>query len=168
MKRIFIYILMVLFCFLLQTTLFQWLELAGIIPNILIILVVSIGYIRGINESMIVGILCGLCMDLMYGSFIGYYALLYLAVGFLSGYSNYFYEKDDYTMPLILIGVGDLVYGTLFYILSFLLRARLNIFYYLRRIIIPEAIYTVVVGIILYKLIHSLNLYMVKLESKEE
>ena len=107
-------------------------------------------------------------MDLMYGSFIGYYALLYLAVGFLSGYSNYFYEKDDYTMPLILIGVGDLVYGTLFYILSFLLRARLNIFYYLRRIIIPEAIYTVVVGIILYKLIHSLNLYMVKLESKEE
>ena len=168
MQNLFLYILLVLFCFLLQTTLFQWLELAGIIPNILIILVVSIGYIRGINESMIVGILCGLCMDLMYGNFIGYYALLYLTVGFLSGYSNYFYEKDDYTLPLILIGVGDLVYGTLFYILSYLLRARLHVFYYLRRIMIPEAIYTVVVAIILYKLIHLLNGYMVKLESKEE
>ena len=119
MKRFLLYILMVLFCFLLQTTLFQWLELANIIPNILIILVVSIGYMRGINEAMFVGIACGLCMDFMYGSYIGYYALLYLAVGFLSGYSNYFYEQDDYTMPLILIGVGDLVYGTLFYILSF-------------------------------------------------
>ncbi len=167
MKRFLFYILMVLFCFMLQTTIFQWLELADIIPNILIILVVSIGYMRGIKEAIFLGIVCGLCMDFMYGNYIGFYALLYLAVGFLSGHSNYFYEQDDYTMPLILIGVGDLVYGTIFYILSFLLRARLNFFYYLRRIMVPEAIYTVIVGIILYKLIHVVNTWIIKLESKE-
>lgn len=167
MKRSFLYILMGVICFLLQTTLFQWLELADIVPNVLIILVVSVGYMRGINEAMFTGAVCGLYMDLMYGNYIGYYALLYLAVGFLSGYSNYFYEQDDYTMPLILIGVGDLVYGTLFYILSFLLRARLNIFFYLRRIMVPEAIYTVIVGIILYKLIHTVNVWFIKLENRE-
>lgn len=168
MKRFFVYIFLVLFCFLLQTTLFQWLELAGIVPNILILLVVSIGYMRGSNEAMFTGILCGLCMDLMYGNYIGYYAFLFLTIGFLSGYSNYFYEPEDYTVPLILIGIGDLAYGFLFYILSFLLRARLDLFYYFRRIMIPEAIYTVVVAIILFKFFHGLEKWMFKLENKED
>lgn len=168
MKRYILYIIMVLFCFLLQTTFFQWLELAGIVPNILVLLVVSIGYMRGTNEAMFTGVLCGLCMDLMYGNYIGFYALLYLTIGFISGYSNYFYEPDDYTVPLILIGAGDLVYGFLFYILSFLLRARLNFFYYLRRIMVPEAVYTVVAAIILFKIIHAIEKWMVKKESKED
>ncbi|SET39260.1 rod shape-determining protein MreD [[Clostridium] polysaccharolyticum] len=168
MKRFLIYIFLTIICFLFQTTLFQWLELADIVPNILLILVISIGYMRGINEAMFLGILCGLCIDLMYGNYIGFYALLYLVIGFFSGCTSYFYEQDDYTMPIVLIGIGDLVYGILFYSLSFLLRARLNIFYYFRRIMIPEIIYTVIAGIIFYKLLHSLNGFLNKVEKKEE
>lgn len=168
MKRFFVYILLVFICFMLQTTLFQWLELADIVPNILVILVVSIGYMRGHNEAMVTGILCGLCMDLMYGNVIGFYAFIYLSVGFVSAYTHYFYVADDFTIPLILIGMGDLLYSVIFYALSFLLRARLNVFYYFRRIMIPELIYTVIVAIILYKLIHSSNQFMLKFESREE
>lgn len=168
MKRFIIYVLLVLFCFLLQTTLFQWLELAGIVPNVLVILVVSIGYIRGQKEAILIGILCGLCMDLMYGSIIGYYALLYMSVGFASGYSNFFYAADDFTLPLILIGIGDFLYSVMLYALSFLLRARLNVFYYFRRIMVPELIYTVIVAIILYKLIHSINNLMLKSKGRED
>lgn len=168
MKRFFVYILLVLSCFLLQTTLFQWMELADIVPNILIILAVSIGYMRGQKEGMFIGVMCGLCVDLMYGNVIGYYALLYMSVGFVSGYANFFYEPGDFAMPLVLIGVGDLMYGILFYVLSFLLRARLHFFYYLRRIIVPEIIYTVILSIILYKVIHSINEMLLKFEHKED
>lgn len=168
MKRFIIYVLLAVICFLAQTTLFQWLELADIVPNILVILVVSIGYMRGQNEAVLTGILCGLCMDLMYGNVIGYYALIYMSVGFVSGYSNFFYAADDFTIPLILIGIGDFLYSVIFYALSFLLRARLHVFYYFRRIMIPELIYTVIVAIILYKIIYSINNLILKLEGRED
>lgn len=168
MKRILVYILLVLFCFLLQTTVFQWLELADIVPNILIIATVSIGYMRGTNEGMLVGALCGLCVDLMYGQVIGFNALIHMSVGFLSGYANFFYESSDFAMPLVLIGIGDLMYGVLYYILSFLLRARLHFLHYLRRIIVPEIIYTVIISIILYKVIHSINEMLYKFERRED
>lgn len=168
MKRFIVYILLVLICFLCQTTIFQWLALADIVPNVLVILVVSIGYMRGQNEAMLTGILCGLCMDFMYGNVIGYYALIYMTVGFVSGWSNFFYEKKDFTLPIILIGLGDFMYSVIFYVLSFLLRARLNLFYYFRRIMIPELIYTVIVAIIFYKIIHSINNLMLKLEGRED
>ena len=71
---------------------------------------------------------------------------------------------DDYTIPIILVSVSDFLYGFFYYLFLFLLRNRLNLFFYLRRIILPELIYTVVVSIILYKLLHMLN---VKLESSE-
>lgn len=168
MRRFLVYVLLVLLCFMLQTTVFQWLELAGIIPNILLIAVVSVGYMRGHNEAVLVGILCGLCMDLMDGDFIGFYALIYMSVGYLSGYANFFYAADDFTLPIILIGIGDLTYSIVFYSLSFLLRARLHVFYYVRRIMIPELIYTVIVAIIFYKVIHSVNQLLIKLETREE
>ena len=40
---------------------------------------------------------------------------------------------------------------------SFLLRGRLNIFLYLRNLILPEIIYTVVVGLVIYKIMHRIE-----------
>ncbi|MBR3771487.1 MAG: rod shape-determining protein MreD [Clostridium sp.] len=168
MKRFLVYVLLVLLCFLLQTTVFQWFELAGIVPNILVIIVVSVGYMRGHNEAVLIGILCGLCVDLVYGNFIGFYAFIYMSVGYVSGYANFFYAADDFTLPIILIGIGDLLYSIVMYSLSFLLRARLHVFYYVRRIIIPELIYTVIVAIIFYKVIHSINQLLIRFETREE
>lgn len=168
MKRFFLYIIMVFLCFLLQTSVFQMLRLADIVPNILIALVISIGYMRGHYEAIFTGLLCGLCMDLMYSEVVGFYTLLYSIVGFLSAYSHYYYEADDFTTPIILIGIGDLVYSILFYTLSFLLRARLNVLYYFRRIMVPELIYTVVVAIVLYKLVHWVEQVLIRFEGKEE
>lgn len=168
MKRFLVYVLLALLCFMLQTTVFQWFELAGIVPNLLVIAVVSVGYMRGHNEAVLIGILCGLCMDLIYGDYVGFYALIYMSVGYVSGYANFFYAVDDFTLPIILIGIGDLLYSVIFYSISFLLRARLHVFYYVRRIMIPELIYTVIVAIIFYKVIHSINQLLIKFEKREE
>ncbi len=158
MKRLIIYIIEIIICFLIQSAMFHYVKLAGIMPNLLLILVVSTAYMRGRMSGLLLGLFSGLLVDLMFCSYvIGLYALLYMLIGYLIGYTNKVYSNDDYTLPIIIIAVSDLIYGFFYYIFEFLLRGRLNFLYYLRRFIFPEIIYTVAVSIFLYKLLHMIN-----------
>lgn len=158
MKRLIVYIIEILICFIIQSAMFHYIALADIMPNLLLILVVSTAYMRGRIPGMFVGLFCGLLVDFMYGSYVvGLCALLYLVIGYFVGFTNRFYSNDDYTLPLIIIAVSDFVNGFLYYIFEFLLRSRLNFLFYLRRLILPEIVYTVAVSVFLYKLLHMIN-----------
>ncbi len=158
MKRLIVYTLEIIILFVLQSSSFHYFRLADIMPNLLLILVVSTAYMRGRLSGMVLGFFSGLLVDLMFGSYIiGLYALLYLLLGYLMGFTNKIYSEDDYTLPIVFIGISDLIYSFFYYIFEFLLRGRLNFFFYLRRIILPELIYTIAVSILLYKLLHMIN-----------
>lgn len=166
MKRFFITFFIIILCFLLQTTLFQRLALADEVPNLLLIITVSVAYMRGKTEGMFTGFFCGLLVD-MYSDVLGIQALLFMIIGYVVGWCNMIYYKDDYTLPIMLIGISDLFYNFFFYVFSFLLRGRLHLIYYLRRIMLPELIYTVLISIVLYKVLHTLNELLEKKESTE-
>ena len=51
------------------------------------------------------------------------------------------------------IGSADLLYGIFMYLVSFLVRGRFNFVFYLKRIILPELVYTVIVSIVIYRVI---------------
>lgn len=157
-KRFLIVTLEIIILYLLQTTVFQWFSLAGVTPNLLLILTVSIGFMRGQKEGLLVGFFSGLLIDLTFGGVIGVCALIYLIIGYLNGYANKIFVKDDFTIPFILIGVSEFIYFFLYYTLEFLLRGRLNIIYYLFHIGLPKMVYTVVVAIFLYRLLNKINL----------
>lgn len=158
MKRLIVYILEIFLCFLIQSTFFHYVQLAGIMPNLLLILVASTAYMRGKLPGLMLGFFSGLLVDLMFGTYVvGLYALLYMLLGYLVGFTNKVYSNDDYTLPVIIIAVSDFIYGFFYYVFEFLLRGRLNFPYYLRRFIFPEIVYTVAVSIFLYKLFHLIN-----------
>ncbi len=165
MKRFIVVTLEILICYLLQTTVFQWIPLAKVVPNLLLIVVVSTGLMRGRTEGLMVGFFCGLLIDLNYGTVIGLYALFYLTIGYLSGYTYKIFVREDITIPLILIGVSDLVYFFLQYVFVYLLKGKLNIGFYFLRMGLPEIIYTVIISIFLFRILNIINS---KLEKKEE
>ena len=76
MRRKLILAVLILLAFVLQGTVFQTLSIASIVPNLLLILTVSFGFMRGKKEGMFVGFFCGLLIDIFYGSMIGFYALI--------------------------------------------------------------------------------------------
>ncbi|MGF7144069.1 rod shape-determining protein MreD [Anaerotaenia torta] len=157
-KRLIVSVLEIIILFALQSAAFHYFQLANIMPNLLLILVVSTAYMRGRLSGMLMGFFSGLLVDLRFGSYVvGLYALLYLLIGYFMGFTNKIYSNDDYTLPIVFIGISDFVYGFFYYVFEFLLRGRLNFMYYLRRFIIPEIIYTVVVSVFLYKLLHMIN-----------
>lgn len=167
MKRIIVLVIELIVCFLLQTTVFQWFSLAHVVPNLLLILTVSSGFMRGRNEGLIVGFLSGLLIDFSYGSIIGLYALIFMFIGYINGFSHKIFVKDDLTIPIVLVGVSEFIYFFLYYVFNFLLRGKLNIFYYLIRIGIPEIVYTVVISILLYKILNIINLKLDRVEEEE-
>lgn len=107
--------------------------------------------------GMLIGFFSGILIDIQFGQVIGLYAMFMLLIGYLVGFANKIYSHDDFTLPLLFISVANFVYQFLYYVFEFLLRGKLNFLYYLKAIIIPEIIYTLVVSVILYKLLHMIN-----------
>ncbi len=156
-KRLFITIVVLFVCYILQCTLFPRLALASVKPNIMIILTASYGFMRGPREGMLVGFFSGLMMDIQFGNILGFYALIYMAAGYVNGLFEQLYYDEDIKLSLALVGATEFIYGLVIYLLMFMLRSEFDFLHYLRHIIIPELIYTIVVTLGLYPLILFIN-----------
>lgn len=165
MRRKLVLFLVIAICFVLQTTVFQALPFGNIAPNLLLVIFSSIGIMRGKREGMWVGLFCGLLIDIFFGFYIGIYALLYLYIGFLNGIFQKRFYPDDIKLPMILIGASDVVCNIMIYIFLFFMRGRFNLVYYLKSIIIPEFVFTMLVTIPLYFILLKINQ---KLEAYEK
>jgi rod shape-determining protein MreD len=168
LKRAIIYFIEIIICYVLQSSLYQFISLAGAMPNLLIILVVSNAYMRGRMTGTAVGFFSGLLIDIMFGNVIGLYAMIMMIIGHLIGFAHKIYSRDDFTLPLIFIAVANFIYQFFYYVFEFLLRGKLDFSYYFRIIILPEIIYTVAAGILVYKLLHMINHALDRNEFKEE
>lgn len=168
MKRLIISVLLIVTCFLFQTTVFKWLAFGGIVPNLLIVLTSSFGFMRGERTGLFMGFFCGLLCDIFFSSVLGFNAMVYMYIGYANGKFNRIFYPDDIKLPLGLILVSDFVYGFLYYAIFFLMRGRFQISYYLVHIILPEAVYTILVTLILYPLILWLNKRLEASEKRSE
>lgn len=157
MRKFLVTFLMIIACFLLQTTVFRYFDFAGIVPNCLIIITSSTGMMRGEKHGLTAGFICGLFVDIFFGNFIGFYALLYMYAGFFGGLFHKVFFPENFLLPLGIIVSTDFVYGFLVYVLMFLLRARFNLFHYLVHEIMPEVVYTALVAVFLYPVILKIN-----------
>lgn len=157
MKRAIITAILILICFLLQCTVFCSLAFGGIVPNLLIVLTASFGFMRGEKSGLVIGFFCGLLVDIFFASVIGYYALLYMYIGYMNGKFSAIFYPQDIKLPVILILCSDFFYGIVCYVILFLLRGRFDFVYYLRHVILPEIVYTIVVTLLLYPLVLWIN-----------
>ena len=67
LKQVMVVFILIVVCYLMQTTIFPHLELAGVVPNFLVILTTSFGLMRGTKYGMGVGVTCGLVADFFSG-----------------------------------------------------------------------------------------------------
>lgn len=155
-----------LLLFLLQVTLFQNLSLASIIPNLLLIFVFSTGFMRGKKEGIWVGFFAGLLLDIYYGDSIGFYAFIYMYIGYLNGFFHKLFYDEDITLPLALLTGSNILCGFFVYVIRFLLRNRLDFVYFLQHVIIAETVYTLLVSIAIYRPLLKMNRFLEELEKR--
>ncbi len=140
--RIFITAIFIVLNFLMQSTILHYIEIRGVIPNTTIILIVSYALLRGSTEGAIVGFFSGLLQDIFFGTSLGYFTLFNTITGYLFGRGNHN-----------------------LYLTSFLFRGQLNFLYILSHTLLPEAVYSCIFTIPLYRVLFGTNEW---LELKEK
>lgn len=165
MKRKVITFVIILVCFLLESTIFHNLKIATVSPNLLIIVTASFGFMKGKKTGMAVGFISGFFVDLFWGHLMGFNMSLYTVIGYLNGAFERLFYDDDIKLPIGLISASELVYGVITYAFMYMLRGDFNFDIYLSHIILPELVYTILVTLILYQIILHINK---KLEAEEQ
>jgi len=158
----------VLFCFLLQSSVFPWLSMGGIVPNLFIIITASFGFMREENTGILVGFFSGFLCDVFFGNVLGFYALIYMLIGFVNGKFARIFYPQDIKLPLSLITLSDITYSFVCYILLYLLKGRFDIGWYTLHVMIPELIYTIILTLFLYPVILFVSEKLEGVERKRE
>lgn len=168
MKRVLLTILFLITSFVFQGTFFRILDFNNIVPNLMIIVTVSTALLNGEKYGITVGFFCGLLMDIFNdGSSLGFYALIYMYIGYFNGGFTKIFFPDDVKLPIFLVVISDFIYGFSVYVLLFLLRGRTGFGFYFGKIILPEMIYTVVVTLIVYPIILRIHKLLLKGEIRK-
>ncbi len=159
-------LLLILISYLIQSTMIRILPMGGVAPNLLIILTSSFGFMRGKKDGMFIGFISGLVIDILFGKIFGFYALVYLVIGYLNGFFASIFYPEDIKLPMVLITSSELVYCFMIYVFRFLIQGKLRFGYYFVHVILPEIVYTLFVTIIVYKIILNINEWLEDLERR--
>lgn len=161
---------MMLACLVLQCSVLPAIAIASVVPNLMIVFTASFGLMRGKRAGLLIGFFSGLLADLMFMVLdfymVGFRAVIYMFIGYLCGCCCQIFYDEDVKMPVLLTALGDLVYGIAVYGAQFMLRGRIHFFYYLRRIILPEVVYTIVLTLITYRFFLFVHRKLVKSEKR--
>lgn len=168
MVRLIVTLIELLFCFLLQTSLFPFFQISGVVPNCLLILIITIAYTRGQIPAITTAFIAGMLLDLCFSQTVGFCAIIYMIVAFLAGYANKIYYGRDHFVPGALVFSGEFLYSFLYYILFFLLRGKLELHTYFIYTILPRMLYTVLLNLVLYPAFHGIHQLLLRLEGKND
>ncbi len=123
----------------------------------MLIIIVSIAYIRGEKEGASVGFAGGLMQDCFFATYVGSNVFLYTLIGFLCGVLCRGFYKENFLIAIGAVAASSLVYGFLYYVINILLRGYTDLPYFARTIIIPEVVYNALLSLIVYNLFFWFN-----------
>lgn len=143
--------------YLLQMNFFSWFTIAGIKPNLFIILVLFIGLYAGKRYGAILGIVFGLGIDLIGSNIVGQTALILGIIGFCGGYLDKDFSKDSKITVILMVIAATVIYEIFIYTYkSVVLTLNVEIWAFIK-ILIIEIIYNSILTIILYPLMQTLG-----------
>jgi rod shape-determining protein MreD len=111
-------ILVLVICILLQSTIFRYIALRGVRPDLALLVLVFVSMRRGSMVGQVSGFATGFLEDLMNVSPLGFHSLLRTVIGFLYGLLSGNVFIDPFLMPIILAVVATLLKGVLSGVIS--------------------------------------------------
>ncbi|MDA3733654.1 rod shape-determining protein MreD [Niameybacter massiliensis] len=148
----------------LEMTLFDTIRIGAVAPNFMVMIIVSFALLRGSKEGAIIGAGAGLLYDVTFGMFLGQQAIPYFLVGYICGKFNKNFYRENFIMPFFCTLFSSF-FVSLVSVLIYIMRGKVNLFFFLKTLAIPEVIYTVTLSLVFYQLIYLIN---EKLEIREK
>ena len=154
-----------LIIYFLQSNLFIWFKIVGVMPNLFIPLVLFIGLYSGRTVGAIYGIILGILLDLFISKKIGITAISLGLIGILGGEFDKNFSKESRLTIVLMAIVATIIYESICYILSFfIVNNSIQIKAFIK-ILLIECFYNSMITIILYPIIQSMG-YKIENEYK--
>lgn len=153
MKKIFINIAIIIsfiFIYLIQANFFTWFKIAGVMPNLLIILMLYIGLFMGRTSAITYGVIFGILVDIFVSRRLGITSIMLAITGFAADIFDKNFSKDSRITVMAMVAISTIIYEIGTYILSYaILNINVEILAF-SKILLIETIYNVILTIILY------------------
>lgn len=144
----------------LQANFFTWFNIATIMPNVYVILVLFIGLFVKRKIGLACGIGFGLYLDIVLGKTIGTSALALGTVGLLGEILSKNFSKDSRFIVCLMVIGTTAVYETIVYLLTMLrTEGTVEILAFLK-ILLIEMLFNGLITIIIYPLIKKAGYYL--------
>ena len=158
-KALSILILVITFfiIYFLQVNFFSWFTIAGVKPNLFIMLILFISLFAGMKVGIPFGIFTGLFLDIVIGKNIGISAIMFGIIGAIGGYFDKNFSKESrITIMLMVIG-STCIFEIGSYIFQIIeLSIYVEIVPFIIKLLI-EVVYNTILTIILYPIIQNLG-----------
>jgi len=147
--RIFVLAGFIILSMVLQATVLHGAAVAGVKPNLLLILVLFFSLLEGSVPGFIFGFLVGLFEDLVIGKFVGLHALTMMLTGLLIGFAEPKIFKENYLTPVVVVFFGTLIHEFAFLFLGNLIGMSFD-WGNLVQIVLPLTVYHSCISPFLY------------------
>jgi len=139
---------------------FNYIEIFGVKPNLVIVFIVSVALLRSNAEGMAVGFFTGISQDLLFGRVIGLHALLGLYPGLIIGSVNKRLYRENFFVIIFFTFISTVAYESAVYLyhgFGAIINGRADLLYAIRAVVFPEAVYNSAVSVFVYIFVFRLN-----------
>ncbi|QSX06210.1 rod shape-determining protein MreD [Sedimentibacter sp. zth1] len=163
MKRMYMF-LIVFINLILQVSLYNFLKIFDVIPNIALILVVIFSLSTDDITGGLIGLITGLLYDVLIMDVIGINALIYFIVGVSLGSLSEDVNRENKMLFALITAIATVFYHLLTFIALFFLKVNASSVALIFNKIILQIVLNTLFCILLYKLLELLfNLFKIKL-----
>ena len=158
MKKIIINILLILaflIIYFLHSNLFVWFRIAGVMPNVFIILVLFIGLYANKYMGVTYGIIFGLLLDLFIGKKIGISAIMLGIVGAIGTIFDKNFSKENRITLIVMVLVATASFELGQILILYVINRTFVDFLPFIEILLIECFYNSIITIIIYPIIRK-------------
>ncbi len=143
--------------YILQTNFFTWFTIAGVKPNLVVMLVLFIGLFAGRIYGLTFGVIFGLLIDIFISKKIGLSAIMYGAIGIFGGILDRNFSKDSKVTIVGMVIISTFLFEFASYITNAMIFSYTwEMLTFIVKLII-EIIYNSILTIILYPTIQKVG-----------
>jgi rod shape-determining protein MreD len=119
-------------------------------PNILLIVVVTMAFVTGSNEGAAVGFAAGLAYDLIGTSAVGPMVLTFTLVGFAAGLLQEHIFAAGWILPVTVLAGASLLAESLYFLILVFLGERVSFGMAFLTKVLPGTIYTTFIAVLFF------------------
>ncbi|TDX49012.1 rod shape-determining protein MreD [Orenia marismortui] len=161
----FLYGVLVLVLFILQTALIPSNLFNNTIPDLLLIIVTFLAINRGKTAGGILGFITGLLQDWFSGGLFGINAISKTIIGYLFGFLKKNIYPKNISVPPLVVAIATIFNQLLIIIFSDYLLSKVSIEAMIKSVVIPLLIYNSILSIIINLIINKIDNYLARRNS---